>query len=46
MAQQKKFVFTVENTVNDVGLSQSVCETHEDGLVMIDSGPSVSVCPK
>ena len=27
-------------------LSQSGCEVNEDGLVMIDSGASVNVCPK
>ena len=42
----KEFVFTIENIVKDVSLSQSVCEVHEDGLVMIDSGASVNVCPK
>ena len=33
----KEFVFTIENTVQDVSLSQSGCESHDDGLVMIDS---------
>ena len=44
--EAKEFVFTIENIVNDVSLSQSCCEVHEDGLVMIDSGASVNVCPK
>ena len=39
----KEFVFTIENVVKDVSLSQSGCEGHEDGLVMIDSGASVNV---
>ena len=42
----KEFVFTIENIVKDESLSQSCCGGHEDGLVMIDSGASVSVCPK
>ena len=42
----KEFVFTFENIVKDVSFSQSGCEVHEDGLVMIDSGASVNVCPK
>ena len=42
--RSKEFVFTIENAVEDVCLSQSVCESHEDGLVMIDSGASVNVC--
>ena len=42
----EEFVFTIENIVKDVSLSQSGCEGHEDGLVMIDSGASVNVCPK
>ena len=41
-----EFVFTIENIVKDVSLSQSGCEGHEDGLVMIDSGASVNVCRK
>ena len=42
-----EFVFTIENIVivKDVGLSSSGFEVHEDGLVMIDSGASVHVCP-
>ena len=39
----KEFVFTIENVVKDVSLSQSGCEGHEDGLVMIDSGAWVNV---
>ena len=42
----EEFVFTIEKVVKDVSLSQSVCEVHEDGLVMMDSGASVNVCPK
>ena len=42
----KEFVCTIENIVKDVTLSQSGCEGHEDGLVMIDSGASVNVCPR
>ena len=42
----KEFVFTIENVVKDVSLSQSGCGVHEDGLVMIDSGASVNICPK
>ena len=40
-----KFVFTIENTSKDVSLSQRGGESHVDGLVMIDSGASVNVCP-
>ena len=42
----QEFVFAIENVVKDVGLSQSGCEEIEHGLVMIDSGASVNVCPK
>ena len=42
----KEFVFTVENEINDVNLSQDGCAERGDGLVMIDSGASVNVCPK
>ena len=42
----KEFVLAIENVVKDVSLSQSGREVHEDGLVMIDSGASVNVCPK
>ena len=42
----KEFVFAIENVVKDVSLSQSGCEVNEDGLVMIDSGASVNVCPE
>ena len=38
----QQFVFTIENIVNDVRLSQSGCESQ--GLVVIDSGASVNVC--
>ena len=41
----EEFVFTTEKTVEDVSLSQSGCESHEDGLVMFDSGASVNVSP-
>ena len=41
-----EFVFTVESEINDVNLSQDGCAEREDGLVMIDSGASVTVCPK
>ena len=41
----EEFVLTIEKVVKDVSLSQSVCEVHEDGLVMMDSGASVNVCP-
>ena len=37
---------TVENEIKDVNLSQGGCAEREDGLVMIDSGVSVNVCPK
>ena len=40
-----EFVFTIENIVKDVSLSQSGCEGHRDGLVMIDSGAAVNVFP-
>ena len=39
----KEFVFTVENEISDVNLSQDGCAEREDGLVMIDSGASVNV---
>ena len=39
-------MFTVGNGINDVNLSQDVCVAREDGLVMIDSGAPVNVCPK
>ena len=39
-------MFTIENIVKDVSLSQSGFEGHEDGLVIIDSGAPVNVCPK
>ena len=42
----KEFVLTIGNTVKDVSLGQSGCESREDGLVMIDSGASVNVCHK
>ena len=31
-------MFTFENEINDVNLSQDGCAEREDGLVMIDSG--------
>ena len=34
----KEFVFTIENVISDVTLSQDGCAEREDGLVMIDSG--------
>ena len=43
---RQKIVFAIEDVVKDVSLSQSGCEVNEDGLVMIDSGASVNVCPK
>ena len=42
----KEFVFTIESVISDVTLSQGGCAEREDGLVMIDSGASVNVCPK
>ena len=42
----REFVFTIENVISDVTLSQNGCEEHEDGLVMIDSGASANVCSK
>ena len=39
-------MFTIENVISDVSLSQDGCAEREDGLVMIDSGASVNVCPK
>ena len=42
----KDFVFAIENVVKDARLTQSGCEDSEDGLVMIDCGASVNVCPK
>ena len=42
----KEFVFAIEKVAKGVSLSQSGCEVNEDGLVMIDSGASVNVCPK
>ena len=42
----EEFECTVDNTVKDVTMSQSGCESHEDGLVTIDSGASVNVCSK
>ena len=40
----EEYVFSVENEINDVNLSQDGCVEREDGLVMIDSGASVNVC--
>ena len=42
----KEFVFAIDNVVKDVSLSQCGCYVNEDGLVMVDSGASVNVCPK
>ena len=42
----KEFVFTIESVISDVTLSQDGCAERENGLVMIDSGASVKVCPK
>ena len=42
----KEYVYTIEHEINDVNLSQDGCVEREDGLVMIDSGASVNVCPK
>ena len=42
----QKNVFTIENVISDVTLSQDGCAEREDGLVMIDNGASVNVCPK
>ena len=39
-------MFAIEKVVKDVSLCQSGCEVSEDGLVKIDSGASVNVCPK
>ena len=43
---EESFVFTIESVISDVTLSHNGCEEHDDGLVMIDSGASVNVCPK
>ena len=43
---EKEFVFTIENVISDVTLSQDGCAEREDGLVVIDCGASVNVCPK
>ena len=42
----KEYVYTIEYEINDVNLSQDGCVEREDGLVMIDSGASVNVCPR
>ena len=42
----EEFECTIDNTVKDVTMSQSGCESHEDRLVTIDSGASVNVCSK
>ena len=42
----KEFVFTIESVISDVTLSQDGCDERENGLVMMDSGASVNVCPK
>ena len=41
-----KFVFAIENVVENVSLSQSGCEVSEDNLLMIDNGASVNVYPE
>ena len=42
----KEFVFGIESVFKDVSLSQNGCEINEDGLVMMDCGASINVCPK
>ena len=42
----EEYVYTIENKINDVNLSQDGFVEREDGLVMIDSGASVNLCPK
>ena len=42
----QEFVFTIGNVISDVTLSQDGFAERESGLVMIDSGASVNVCPK
>ena len=42
----EEVVFTIENVINDVTLSQDGYAEREGGLVMVDSGASVNVCPK
>ena len=39
----EEFVFTIENVINDVTLSQDGYAEREGGLVMVDSGASVNV---
>ena len=46
LSLERNTCFAVENEINDVNLSQDGCVEREDGLVMIDSGASVNVCPK
>ena len=42
----KEFVLMTEKTVKNVSLSKSGCESHDDGLVIIDSGASVNAGPQ
>ena len=42
----EEYVYTIDHEVNVVDLSQDGCVEREDGMVMIDSGASVNVCPK
>ena len=42
----EEYVYTIEHEIKDVNLSQDGCVKREDGLVMIDSGAFVNVCPK
>ena len=42
----EEYVYTIEKEIDDVHLSQDGFVEREDGLVMIDSGASVNVCPK
>ena len=42
----KEYVYTIEHEINDVNLNQDGCVERKEGLVMIDSGASVNVCPK
>ena len=41
----EEFVFAIENVINDVTSSQDGYAEREVGLVMIDNGASVNVCP-
>ena len=46
MPRPEESLFTLENVISDVTLSQNGCEERKDGLVMTDSGASFNVCPK